>query len=54
MLKYDEQYSIEGMYPLETNRDVRTLKCQCKVRNMPRKRLPARADRAVSEEVTKG
>ena len=24
-----------GMYPLETNRDARKLKCQCKVKNMP-------------------
>ena len=43
-----------GMYPLETNRDVRKLKWQYKVRNMPKKRLPAIADRAVWEKVTKG
>ena len=43
-----------GMYPLETNRDVRKLKWQCKVKNMPKKRLPAIADRAVWEKVTKG
>ena len=43
-----------GMYPRETNRDVRKLKWQRKVRNMPKKRLPATADRAVSEQVTTG
>ena len=45
-----------GMYPLETNRDVRKLKWQHKVRSMPRKRLPAIlvADRAVWEKITKG
>ena len=43
-----------GMYPLETNRDVRKLKWQYKVRNMPKKRLPAIPDRAVWEKVTKG
>ena len=43
-----------GMYPLETNRDARKLKWQYKVRNMPKKRLPAIADRAVWEKVTKG
>ena len=42
------------MYPLQTNRDVRKLKLQHKVRNMPKKRLPAMADRAVWEEVEKG
>ena len=40
-------------HPLEASRDVRTLKGQPKVRNMPKKRLPAIADRAVLEEVTK-
>ena len=34
--------------------DVRGLKWQYKVRNMPKKRLPAIADRAVWEKVTKG
>ena len=43
-----------GMYPLETNRDVRKLKWQYKVRNMPKKRLSVIADRAVWEKVTKG
>ena len=42
------------MYPLKTNRDVRKLKWQYDVRNMPKKRLPAIADRAVWEKVTKG
>ena len=44
------------MYPLKTNtpRDVRKLKWQYKVRNMPRKWLPATADWAVWEKVTKG
>ena len=38
----------------ETNiRDVRKLKWQYKVRNMPKKRSPAIADRAVWEKVTK-
>ena len=41
------------MYPLETNRDVRKLEWQHKVRNMPEKRLPAIADRA-AWETTKG
>ena len=43
-----------GICPLKTNRDVRKLKWQCKVKNMPKKRLPAIADRAVWEKVTKG
>ena len=43
-----------GTYPLKTNRNVRKLKWQHKVRNMPKKRLPAIADRAVWERVTKG
>ena len=43
-----------GMYPLKTNKDVRKLRWQYKVRNMPKKRLPAIADRAVWEKVTKG
>ena len=43
-----------GMYPLETNRDARKLKWQYKVRNMPKKRLPAIANRVVREKVTKG
>ena len=30
-----------GMYPLETNRDVRKLKRQYNVKNIPEKRLPA-------------
>ena len=44
------------MHPLKTNtrRDVRKLTWQYKVRNMPKKRLPAiKADRAVWEKVTK-
>ena len=43
-----------GIYPHKTNRDERMLKWQHKVRNMPKKRLPAIADRAVWEKVTKG
>ena len=43
-----------GMYPLQTNGDVRKLKWQNKVRNMPKKRLSAIADRAVWEKATKG
>ena len=39
------------MYPLKTNGDVGRLKGQYKVRNMPKKRLPAIADRAVWEKV---
>ena len=42
------------MYPLKTSRDVIKLKWQCKGRKMPRKRLPAIADRAVWKKVTKG
>ena len=43
-----------GMYPLKTNEFVIKLKWQYKVRNMPKKRLPAILDRAVWEKVTKG
>ena len=42
------------MHPLKANRDVRMLKGQHKVRNMPKKRLPAISDRAVLEKLTKG
>ena len=42
------------MYPLKTDRDVRKLKWQYKLRNTPKKRLPAIADRAVWEKATKG
>ena len=42
------------MHPLKTNRDMRELKWQYKVRSMPKKRLPAMVDRAVWEEVSKG
>ena len=42
------------MYPIKTNRDVRKLKWPNKAKNMPEKRLPAIADRAVSEKTTKG
>ena len=38
-----------GMYPLETIRDVRKLKWQYKVNNMPEKRLPAIVDNSVWE-----
>ena len=43
-----------GMYPLETSRDVRKLKCQYKVQNTPEKRLPAILERAVWKKITKG
>ena len=36
-----------AMYPLKTSRDVRELKWQYKVRNLPKKRLPAIVDRVV-------
>ena len=42
------------MYPLETNRDVRKLKWQYKVKNIPEKSLPAVLDRALREKITKG
>ena len=44
------------MYPLKTNRDVRKLNWQYKVKNMSEKRLPAIiiVDRAVREKITKG
>ena len=42
-----------GMYPLETNRDVRKLKSQYKKKNTPEKRLPAIVDRAVMGENNK-
>ena len=42
-----------GMYPLKTNRGVSKLNWQYKVRNTPKKRLPALADRAVWKKVTK-
>ena len=41
-----------GTYPLKTDGDVRKLKWQYKVRNTPKQRLPAIADRAVSDKVT--
>ena len=43
-----------GMYPLETNGDVRKLKWQRTGRDMPEKRLQAIAGRAVWEKITKG
>ena len=43
-----------GMYPLKTNRDMRKLKWQYEVKNLPEKRLPAIGDRAVWEKVTNG
>ena len=42
------------MYPLKTSSDMRKLKWQCKVRNMPKKWLPAIVDRVVWEKGTKG
>ena len=36
----------------ETNRDARELKLSCKVRNTPKRRLPAIADKAVRGRVT--
>ena len=42
-----------GLYPLKTNRDVRKLKWQYKVKDMPEKRLPAIVDNAVWEKITK-
>ena len=42
------------MHPLEAKTDARKLEWQYKVRNMPKQRLPAIADRAVWEKVTKG
>ena len=42
------------MYPFKANRGVRKMKRQCKVRNMPKKKLQAKADRTVWEKVAKG
>ena len=42
-----------GMCPLQARRDVRKLKWQYKVQNVPEKRLPVIADRAVWEKITK-
>lgn len=42
-----------GIYPLKTNGDMGKRKRQCKVRNMPRNRLPAEIDRVVWKKVTK-
>ena len=42
------------MYPLKAIRDVKKMKWQYKVKNMPEKRLPAIVDRAVWEKITKG
>ena len=39
---------------LKTNRDVRKLKWQYKVKNMPEQRLPAIVDNAAWEKITKG
>ena len=41
------------MYPRKINRDMRKLKWQYEVRNMPKKRLPAILDRAVWEKKLK-
>ena len=41
------------MYPLKTKRDAGKLKWQYQVRDMPEKRLPAIADRAVWDRTTK-
>ena len=43
-----------GIYPFKTNRDVRKLKWQCKVKNGPEKSLPAIVGRAVWEKITYG
>ena len=43
-----------GMYPHKINGDVRKLKWQYKVNNMPEKRLPAIGDRAEWEKITIG
>ena len=43
-----------GMYQLETNRDVRKLKWQYELKNMPEKRLSAIVANAVWEKITKG
>ena len=43
-----------GMSPLKTNKDVKKLKWQYKVTNMPEKRSPAIVDRAVWKKITKG
>ena len=43
-----------GIYPLEINGDAKKLRWQYKVRNMPEKRLPATADRAICEKITRG
>ena len=42
-----------GIYSPKMNTDSRKLKGQYEVRNMPKKRLPAIADRAGWEKVTK-
>ena len=42
-----------GRYQYKVSRDIRKLKWQHKVRNTPKKGLPALADRAVWEKVTK-
>ena len=39
---------------MKLKRDVKRLKKQYKVRNMPKNRLPAVTDRVVWEKVTKG
>ena len=39
------------MHLLQTNRDVRKLKWQYEVKNMPEKRLPALVDRVVWGEL---
>ena len=55
MLKYDNTVlrAELGLYPLKTNRNVRKWKWQYKVDNMPEKRLPAIADRAVWEKIAR-
>ena len=46
--------AVLGMHPLKTNGDMRKLKWQYEVRNVPKKRLPAIVDGAVWEKATKG
>ncbi|CAM9593541.1 unnamed protein product, partial [Sphacelaria rigidula] len=43
-----------GVYSLETNGDMRKLRCQYSVKNMQRKRFPAKVDKAVWKKSIKG
>ena len=57
MLKYDEHTVLGaelGMYPLKTNKRREKVEMAIQGKEHAKKRLPAKADSAVWEKVTKG